>query len=598
MEKLICFKCRKNLDKSIHVMLNEISKTRNIPLEWQTMKIKSIYKNKGSRKQMKNQRGLFITNILSKLMEKILYNRNVQVLRNGISEYQCGSMKNRGTADHLFTLQAIIDYNRYIGGNFFIIFADAEKCFDKLWLNDACNELFKIGVPPEEIELIQNMNTNANIYIDTAVGMTEKIQIKEVVRQGTIMGPILCTVETDKINAIGETSITNIGPELPIKNLIYVDDIAGIGTKDSIETVGRNLMVMEERKKFTFNNEKTEIMSIRMNNRNRNEKTPIVRVKKGEVGFADSVKYLGEWIFPSQLNASRIKKREEKLQIMITKIQKYGSKHKVGDAAIKVKLKILEAVVMPALTYNMEIWTNLKDTEIKKMQKIQKMLLCSILQLESSTPYWGLLKETGTLPIMQTIHYKKLMLLHHLLNSDETRIARKIILLQKDKEYPNCWYSEIKELSENYKLDISTPRIMKMTKSAWKKEIKTQIKTEVERMDTFKCTGTKMRFLASHNYEKQDYLEKLPHDLAILIIKLRLNMIKAKANFKNSYSNIQCDMCEEEETTEHILICPKLQKLITYNPGKVNLCDTSNLEQLKRIANYIKQVENIKSQLH
>ena len=58
-------------------------------------------------------------------------------------------------------------------------------------------------------------------------------------------------------------------------------------------------------------------------------------------------------------------------------------------------------------------------------------------------------------------------------------------------------------------------------------------------------------------------------------------------------------MCEEEEeTTEHILICPKLQKLITYDTGKVNLCDTSNLEQLKRIAHYIKQVENIKSQLH
>ncbi len=51
-------------------MMNQISKAKDIPEAWKTMKIKSIYKNKGDRKDMKNQRGLFLTSTVAKTFEK------------------------------------------------------------------------------------------------------------------------------------------------------------------------------------------------------------------------------------------------------------------------------------------------------------------------------------------------------------------------------------------------------------------------------------------------------------------------------------------------------------------------------------------------
>ena len=36
-----------------------------------------------------------------------------------------------------------------------------------------------------------------------------------------------------------------------------------------------------------------------------------------------------------------------------------GSDSKVGKEAMKVRLQILETVIMPAITYGMETWTNL-----------------------------------------------------------------------------------------------------------------------------------------------------------------------------------------------------------------------------------------------
>ena len=56
---------------SITYMFREISVTQQIPNQWKTMRIKSIHK-KGSKLLMDNKRGLFLTNIISKLYENVI----------------------------------------------------------------------------------------------------------------------------------------------------------------------------------------------------------------------------------------------------------------------------------------------------------------------------------------------------------------------------------------------------------------------------------------------------------------------------------------------------------------------------------------------
>ena len=55
IRKAVVFKC-----------LLDVAKHVTIPIEWEYMKRKSIYKGKGNKKEMNNQRVIFITNILSK----------------------------------------------------------------------------------------------------------------------------------------------------------------------------------------------------------------------------------------------------------------------------------------------------------------------------------------------------------------------------------------------------------------------------------------------------------------------------------------------------------------------------------------------------
>ena len=86
-----------------------------------------------------------------------------------------------------------------------------------------------------EVYMLYEMNKESNIVIETPVGMTNSITVHEIVQQGTIFGPKLCSVATEKIHGIGEEIATYITPKLTIGAPVYVDDILGIGACKTVE---------------------------------------------------------------------------------------------------------------------------------------------------------------------------------------------------------------------------------------------------------------------------------------------------------------------------------------------------------------------------
>ena len=58
--------------------------------------------------------------------------------------------------------------------------------------------------------MLDEMNKESNIVIETPIGMTDSITVHEIVKQGTIFGPKLCSVATEKINGNGEEISTHI----------------------------------------------------------------------------------------------------------------------------------------------------------------------------------------------------------------------------------------------------------------------------------------------------------------------------------------------------------------------------------------------------
>ena len=174
------------------------------------------------------------------------------------------------------TLNETIGYNKYINMETTVIFADAYKCFDKLNLKNCIIDLYTMVGAKEAMDIYRlNRIGNAtistpigNATISTPIGNVGPVKANEIVRQGTIIGPKLCCINTDKINNIGRKCITNIGPNIRVDMLTYVDDITYVNSNlVQIKKAVANLRCMGKCKGLTFNTEKnkTELMIIIIN---------------------------------------------------------------------------------------------------------------------------------------------------------------------------------------------------------------------------------------------------------------------------------------------------------------------------------------------
>ena len=104
-------------------------------MQWRETKIKSFDKIGNEERIQESQRAIFLMNIVCKIYERVkkLQNENKQA---NISSMQTIGQKNRSTIDNLIVMNAIIGKQRQNHKNTYILYADAEKCFEKLWLKD------------------------------------------------------------------------------------------------------------------------------------------------------------------------------------------------------------------------------------------------------------------------------------------------------------------------------------------------------------------------------------------------------------------------------------------------------------------------------
>ena len=106
-----------------------------------------------------------------------------------------------------------------------------------------------------------------------------------------------------------------------------------------------------------------------------------------------------------------------------------------------------------------------------------------------------------------------------------------------------------------------------------------------------KVEMTKLRFI--ENAERKKYIEELEYNESITLLKLRLNMLETKCNYKGNYKESQkCHFCNDDDTTEHLLECPefeysrqgiKNEDLDIHNPGEI-------------LAKYVRQIVKLREE--
>ena len=180
---------------------------------------------------------------------------------------QAGFRSDRGTRDHIFNLQLIIQKCREMGKELRICFIDYSKAFDCVKHRELWNTLTEMGFGRRITSLIKGLYEGQESAVRLESGLTDWFPVQKGVRQGCILSPYLFSIYTEKIMRDVNWDVRydmfdpikvngeNIG------DLRYADDTALLSHSVSgLDATIRTVKEYSEQKGLLLNARKTKIM--------------------------------------------------------------------------------------------------------------------------------------------------------------------------------------------------------------------------------------------------------------------------------------------------------------------------------------------------
>ena len=592
----VFMECGQKLEESIIEIFNLIKADNEMPHQWTQVQVSTMYKNKGSKKRLVNQRGIFLKQIMSKMYEKLNMNRAAESMKS-IDKCQAGGTENRSTADQTFLLRAATDHAKYLDQPLFITLYDYSQCFDSLWLSDCLLSLIKIGVEKEVVSILKTLNDTCNIVVKTPDGLTEEFKIPSIVQQGSVSGGALCVASLAEVLQEDLGMGYQIGDAI-LKALAFVDDIATI-SRDHINAykAHKSVVWFSSKKRLILNALKCVLLCI---NIKPHHVIPRLKIDDAAILTAECASYLGDIFNTAGNNKDLIEDRVKKGKACIVSAMSLCGEITMGVYTIDTLLLLYCSVFLAVLLYNSQAWSNLTTSNIHDLQVIQLKYLKRMLHAPSSTSNPLTFLETGTLPIENEIHIRQLNFLYHILTLEDGDPVKTTYRQQLNYPYEPNWGNAIVQLKLKYAISETDEEISQLSKEGWKRLVKTRVKSYAlkELLDKASLQKHAQNITLPSELQKQDYLTQLPSANARKIFHIRTGTVDLKGHRKYLYGeDTVCRLCggNNEDVGHVVNDCPAIPRNET-----VLIISTTDCQELMEISRrcllFDTKVDDIKKQ--
>ena len=326
-------------------------------------------------------------------------------------------------------------------------------------------------------------NKETNMAVNTPVGQTERVIIKDTVQQGGVFGPILCSNSIDKI---GKKCYDRGEHLYTYKNMVNIlplsmcDDLLGISSCGQ-ESLSLNTYINSqiELKKLKFHTpdakgkSKCHVLHVGVNN----ALCPTLQVHGTNMGHVSEVTYLGDIISADGSNTSNIGSRIGKGHGKITDIMNILEKTSIGYDYFRIALLLRESMFLNSILTNSDIWTGITKSEIEQLEKLDLILLRKFLNTPFSVPAEAVYLELGCLNVETIVKTKRINYLHYLVKQKESTMLSKFFLAQW--KYPtlrNEWTEQVKKDLLEFDLPIDLEELAKMSINSFKNKVRKKAK--------------------------------------------------------------------------------------------------------------------------
>ena len=178
------------LDEIIHLFQPFLHKEQ-LPQEFRESTIVNIYKRKGNRHSCDNHRDISLLSISCKVLARVLLNRLLQHLGQGIlPESQYGFRAGQGTVDMIFAARQLHKKCMEQHCDLYTTFVYLSKAFDTVSRDRLWKIMSKFGCPHKLITIVRQFHEGMQILVLDDDQPSESFTVSNV-KQGCVLAPTL-----------------------------------------------------------------------------------------------------------------------------------------------------------------------------------------------------------------------------------------------------------------------------------------------------------------------------------------------------------------------------------------------------------------------
>ena len=294
-----------------------------------------------------------------------------------------------------------------------------------------------------------------------------------------------------------------------------------------------------------------------------------------EIEKTNEQKYLGFILSNTDNNMAHINYLKKKSHGTIrTTLNRLNSMN-LGIYYFECGLILMNVMVRSSLLYACDTYYNLKETEVRQIERIEECFLRKILNTSKGCPITELYFSVGHIPARFEIQKMRLLFLQYILQQDEESLLKRFFLLQLELPTKGDWASTcLKDLKE-LKIDLSLEDIKKISENKFRKLLKVR-----SRENAFIYLKGKQGTKGKENNHKDlsmaEYLQPANNLITIeekqRIFSMKNRMTNIPANYPKPNQEYTC-YCGKKEDMIHVYNCeilnngrkPKLEYEKLYN---------------------------------
>ena len=436
------------------VLFNEILNTGSFPENWANSVLCPMYKS-GSMNDPNNFRGIFLIDILNKILTGILYDRLYTWAEENskIDESQAGFRKGYSTIDNIFTPMSMGQkYLSKKGGRFYCLFVDFSKAFDRVNHVELINSLIRKGVHGKFLNLLTTMYSSLCTCVKVENNNCAfKFKCNVGTRQGCKLSTILFILFLndliDDLKSSGITGIQISTDDSEVLAIFYADDMTSVS--DTVRDLQAQIDIISifcQRTDMRINLPKTKIIVFRNGGFLREYER---RHFNGQsVETVSSYKYMGLHVTPKLLwtyAKECLSTQAKKSIVLLNKLQTTVEYFDYTEM-----FKLFDTMIKPILCYGSEVWgfeiaENIENVHIKFCKKF-------LLKLPTCTFHAFARGECGRYPMYVDYFCRCVKYWIKLTRMNPNRFPYKCykMLRNLDETGRITWVSKVRELLYKY----------------------------------------------------------------------------------------------------------------------------------------------------